>query len=191
MGGAKINPVHFFALLCDCFSLDKGKVRAPLPSTALFTGEESFATVAIGWSDEGIALEIQSEEAEIECVELFFDTRDLKTAGFNTRFCHHFLFLPEGSGREVTHFRTEDSHPLCAPELLECRVTTKKGKKSMAIFIPAECLHGYDPSQFDRLGFTYRIQRAVGSPQHFAAVSTDFQIDQHPSLWGSLQLVKK
>ncbi len=103
-----------------------------------------------------------------DSVELFFDTRDVKTSGFNTKFCHHFYFLPEAienegeaiQAGEATRFRTEDVHELCSPQLLEVK-TTKGGKEvKMDIFIPKECLHGYDPSLFERLGFTYRINRA-------------------------------
>jgi hypothetical protein len=175
-----------------------------LPSTHRLTHEELFAKVAMGWNEEGVAAHLQvsqpaseSSYPEIErgdSVELFFDTRDLKSAGFNTRFSHHFFFLPqsvEGVAKgEKTHFRTEDSHPLCDPQELYCQTQLKKNDYSMKIFIPTQCLYGYDPKQFDRLGFTYRINRHGGKPQHFAVVSQDYQIDQQPSLWGSIKLVK-
>jgi hypothetical protein len=203
-----LNPVHFFALSCDCHVLAK-KDHIPsftshaLPSTHRLTQEESFAKVAMGWHEEGLALHIQVDQSatrsfypDIErgdSVELFLDTRDLKSAGFNTRFCHHFFFLPqkveEVSAGEITHFRTEDHHPLCPPHLLHSQVQLKKDHYQMKIFIPTQCLCGYDPKQFDRLGFTYRINRAGGKPQHFAVVSQDYQIEQQPSLWGSIRLV--
>lgn len=133
-----------------------------------------------------------------DSVELFFDTRDVKTSGFNTKFCHHFYFLPEAienegeaiQAGEATRFRTEDVHELCSPQLLEVK-TTKGGKEvKMDIFIPKECLHGYDPSLFERLGFTYRINRASGSHQFFTANGEDFTIEQQPSLWASIKLIK-
>lgn len=202
-----LKPVHFFALSYDCFYLSK-KDQVPtlandaLPSTQRLTGEESFAKVAIGWNEEGLGLYIQVNQAVSEVfypdlekgdsVELFFDTRDLKSAGFNTRFCHHFFFLPQAiesiTKGEKTHFRTEDSHPLCDPQSLHCQTRLRKNDYQMKIFIPSQCLYGYDPRQFKRLGFTYRINRHRGEPQHFAVVSQDYQIDQQPSLWGSLIL---
>lgn len=204
-----LNPVHFFALSCDCLYLPH-KEQGPslmshaLPSTQRLTREEQFAKIAMGWNEEGLALFIQVNQPastsfypQIEqgdSVELFFDTRDLKSAGFNTRFCHHFFFLPqpiEGVTKgEKTHFRTEDRHPLCDPQMLYCQTQLKKNQYQMKIFIPTECLYGYDPKQFDRLGLTYRINRHQGEPQHFVVVSQDYQIDQQPSLWGSLKLVK-
>jgi hypothetical protein len=58
------------------------------------------------------------------------------------------------------------------------------------IFIPAHCLTGYDPGEFARLGFTYRINRSHGTPQHFSMVTDDYQIDQNPSGWGTLRLIQ-
>ncbi len=204
-----LNPVHFFALSCDCHALsDKDQLPSltayALPSTQRLTQENAFAKIAMGWHEEGVALQIQVNQAikhisypQIEqgdSVELFFDTRDLKSSGFNTRFCHHFFFLPQAvegiSKGEKTHFRTEDSHPLCDPQVLHCQMQAKKEGYQMKIFIPSQCLYGYDPKQFDRLGFTYRINRAGDAAQHFAVVSQDYQIEQQPSLWGSIQLVK-
>jgi hypothetical protein len=204
-----LNPVQFFALSCDCFYLSqKGQIPSlvsyTLPSTQHLTREENFAKVAIGWSEEGIAMQVQVNQPatasfypEIEkgdSVELFIDTRDLKLAGFNTRFCHHFFFLPqlvEGVAKgEKTHFRTEDKHLLCDSQILHCQTQLRHNDYLMKIFIPTQCLHGYDPRQFDRLGFTYRINRYKGEPQHFTVVSKDYQIEQQPSRWGSIKLVK-
>jgi hypothetical protein len=90
---------------------------------------------------------------------------------------------------ELTQFRTDDAHPLCAPERLELHVDNKRLGYVVKIFIPKDCLHGYDvASQFDRLGFSYRVNRADGESQHFAAASEDFKIEQYPSLWNTLKL---
>ena len=203
-----LNPVHFFALSSDCRFWPKEEGAPPiashaLPATAGLTGEEGFARIAMGWCDEGIGFQIeikgeahQSFYPDVELgdsVELFFDTRDLKSVGFNTKFCHHFFFLGLPANGvvkgEKTRFRTEDSHPLCAPDQLILSNEVKKNKYIMKIYIPSLCLYGYDPHQFDRLGFTYRINRFSGKPQHFAVVSQEFQIDQQPSLWASLKLL--
>lgn len=202
-----LTPVNFFALSADCEYL-KTKDLVPslsthaLPSTAHLCHEYSFATVAMGWHEEGLGFQIQVDQAFTKAtfpniqygdsVELMIDTRDVKTSGFNTRFCHHFFFLPEAvegcQSGEKTHFRTEDRHPLCDPQLLQCQTKLGSNHYKMKIFIPSQCLYGYDPRQFDRLGFTYRINRAGGSSQHFSVVSEEYQIDQQPSLWSSLRL---
>jgi hypothetical protein len=166
-------------------------------------GEESFAVIAMGWNAEGIECLITIESPFVKAffpditrgdsVELFFDTRDVKTSGFNTRFCHHFFFLAEPvEGRqagELTRFRTEDTHVLCDPAALKVQAKTKSRTQTLHIFIPAQCLHGYDPEQFSRLGFSYRVNRAEGFAQHFTVLSEDYQIEEQPSLWSSLRLV--
>ncbi len=202
-----LNPIHFFSISCDIYPL---KERFPslshhlLPSTESFTQEEIFAKIALGWSLGGIGLVVEVKNLPEtshypnpergDSLELFLDTRDMKSAGFNTRFCHHFFFLPQMVGGiakgEITRFRTEDQHPLCQSDDLFLEVKEKKKGYMMQIFIPASCLHGYDPLQFNRLGFTYRVNRAKGKPQHFSVVSSEYSIDQHPSLWGSLVLIQ-
>jgi len=202
-----LNPISFFSLACDChFQEHDPKKDLPkkflLPSTSDLCSEESFADVSMAWGYEGITVQVHVNQAydqsfypEVsrgDSVELFFDTRDVKTSGFNTRFCHHFFILPkaveEHQAGELTHFRTEDTHELCNPKLITVASTFKKSSYSLKIFLPVQCLVGYDPEQFDRLGFSYRINRFQGEPQHFSAVSQDYQIEQQPSLWSSVRL---
>ncbi len=204
-----LNPVQFFALSCDCSYLIQKEqmpslITHALPSTQRLTREEHFAKVALGWNEEGIAIQVQVNQPasesfypkieEGDSVELFIDTRDLKSTGFNTRFCHHFFFLPQAvegvTKGEKTHFRTEDKHSLCDPQALHCQTQLRRNHYLMKIFISTQCLYGYDSRQFDRLGFTYRINRPKGKPQHFTVVSQDYQLEQQPSLWGSIKLVK-
>ncbi len=198
-------PVDFFSLSCDLKYTKNGSLNKPhlLADTSELLAEEHFATFFLGWNEEGLFAQLHVEQAFENCtfpqfregdsLELFIDTRDLKTAGFLTRFCHHFIFLPKAveeiQAQEMTHFRTEDSHPLCEAQLLKCHSEFHAKKYELNVFIPAECLHGYDPSSFDRIGFAYRINRAQGMPQHFSVSSDHFSIEKHPSLWASLKLV--
>lgn len=211
-----LTPVNFFQLGLECRHLEYAspssfpkfpKVKIDkylLPDTSLLCGEYPFAQVAMGWNGEGVEVYVLVDQPMVkssypdiqrgDSVELFFDTRDVKTTGFNTRFCHHFFFLAESlEGRqtgEITRFRTEDVHELCDPNELKVKVQSRSESYAMQIFIPSQCLHGYDPDQFNRLGFTYRINRASGKPQHFSVISGEYQIEQQASLWSSLQLVK-
>lgn len=208
-GYIPLAPVNFFQIGADCSYLSKALNQDNfrkflLPSTAALCGEEHFAHVAIGWNAEGIEVLTHIKQkyryssypdvTRGDSVELFFDTRDVKTSGFNTRFCHHFFFLPEAIegniAGEITRFRTEDKHDLCNPQDLQVDATFKPFSYYLHIFIPSQCLHGYDPDQFDRLGFTYRINRASGPSQHFSVTSEDYQLEQQPSLWSSLRLIK-
>ncbi len=204
-----IAPIHFFRLAID---LKYGKEITrrlfgkshQLPDTSSFLGEEHFADVALAWHEDGIEVQVQVnkkfEESsypkydEGDAIELFIDTRDFKDAGFPTRFCHHFLILPQEvqgvRALELTRFRNEDSHPLCDPEAIKVETETSSREYTVRIRLPTEILHGYDPRSFDKLGLTYCIHRPKREPQHFAVSSKYVQIAQHPSLWASCKLTR-
>ncbi len=204
---APLTPVHFFAIGIDCHYF-KGK-SSQLPQLSPLTGDKQFAEVAVGWNEKGLYVDVTAKRPRTEVffpditsgdsVELFIDTRDVKNRTFNTRFCHHFFFLPQPvdtngasvQAGEITRFRTEDSHELCDPEALVLSCDQTKKGYTLHIFIPAHVLHGYDPSQFDRIGFTYRINRYDAPPQHFSLSSEDFSIEQHSSNWATMKLVKE
>lgn len=208
-----LTPVDFFQIKADCHYLEhkhhfnlneKNEKSYRLPDLSDLCDEEHFAEVALAWSLEGLELYLTvngalensfyPELTSGDSFELFVDTRDVKTSGFNTRFCHHFFFLPqkvnERLAGEITHFRTEDSHELCDPNELKVKTYPENEGYAMQIFIPASCLHGYDPDQFSRLGLTYRVNSTRGDSQHFSVTSNDYQIDQQPSLWSSIGLIR-
>lgn len=203
-----LSPVQFFGVGSDCFYLkEKAKLDRDflLPSMSDLLNEESFADVYVGWSVDKLSFLIRVKSPfqstgdgdfrKGDSVELFLDTRDLKTKGVISRFCHHFVFFPVQMqnfyGREITRFRGEDIHRLCHPEDLQVTPNLEDDDYELAIEIPATCLYGYDPLSFPRLGFTYRINRTGGAPQHFAVSSEEYAIEQHPATWGTLKLVKE
>jgi hypothetical protein len=207
-----LSPASFFQISWDCFYFDgnfsklsKQKLeKYVLPDTSQLYGEVAFAKIAMGWNREGLDVlalvqkpfhqAVYPEVTHGDSLEIMIDTRDVKTSGYNTRFCHHFFFLPEAieghQTGEITRFRTEDTHELCNPGDLKVTYQPLPKSYSMQIFIPRECLYGYDPDQFDRMGFTYRVNRWNGNPQHFSVATEDFQIEQQPSLWSSAKLRK-
>lgn len=203
-----LSPVQFFGITTDCYYFKrelKPEKLFLLPSTVDLLSEESFADVYAGWSMEKLSFFFsvkvpfqkigEGDFRKGDSIELFIDTRDLKTKSTVSRFCHHFVIFPVESqnflAREITRFRNEDMHRLCHPEDLQ--VTAELGAQSytLAVEIPSHCLHGYDPLSFSRLGFTYRINRTSGPPQHFAVSSEEYTIEQHPATWGTLRLVKE
>jgi hypothetical protein len=209
-----IAPINFMQVSGKCKKFEGTTLPSPstkkgadylLPSSSPFCDEIAFADVALGWSREGILATVIVNQAlmrtiypEIQkgdSIEFFIDTRDVKTSGYNTRFCHHFYFLPEmidgHNAGELTRFRTEDSHSHCDPSLLKVKMHKKRNSYELEIFIPSECLNGYDPNQFDRIGFTYRINRPDGPSQHFSVITEEYRhIEEQPSLWSSLRLVQ-
>lgn len=210
-----LSPINFFQISADCPYIAPAKDNAfpltssnakkfRLPNTSHLCSEEHFTDVSLGWNHNGLIAfvtvdtrfqqSVYPDVSQGDSIELFIDTRDVKTSGYNTRFCHHFFFLPEPieghQAGELTRFRTEDFHELCDPKLLKVKAQLKSNSYSIQIFIPSECLHGYDPDQFDRMGFTYRVNRSGRSPQHFSVTTDEYQLEQQPSLWSTLKLVK-
>lgn len=183
-----------------------------LPDTSSLTNEKPFGKVALTWNKEGLEVFALIEQpfqrisypdiSQGDSLEVFIDTRDVKTSGYNTRFCHHFFALavpPEEKqssesgetwqAEEISRFRNEDLHELCNPYDLKVQASFKKNNHTLQLFIPTHCLHGYDPDQVSRLGFTYRINRPDGPPQHLSVRSDDYKIEQQPSLWASVKLI--
>jgi hypothetical protein len=205
-----LAPLTFFSLShdvsrCASFELFKKKRKNySLPSTSLLLDEERFADLSLAWNEEGIMVAVVVEKPFEEAIypeferadalEFFLDTRDMKSAGFATRFCHQFLILPQAvqgvQAQELTRFRTEETHPLCDPSDIQIDSAFDKHSYEVYIMFPAHCLHGFAPSEFQRLGFTYRIHGKGRGPQHFAVSSDQFAIEQQPKLWASLALVK-
>jgi len=193
-----LQPVNFFNLELE------GRLGKEflLPDTSFLLGETPFGEIALLLQKEAIIIKAKVHKPFEESfypayekgdsLELFFDTRDLKTAGFMTRFCHHFVILPvevEGvMAREITRFRTEDVHSLCDPAEIEVKTDFASSSYSLNIYLPVSCLHGYDPLSFHRLGFTYKLNRFRGEPQHFALSSHFYNIVQHPSYWASIEI---
>ena len=200
-----ILPIDFFTVT---YGVQEGEWKKGcqkkhrLPDFSDFLYENSFVHVRMGWNQKGLMFTVEIEKPFEECffpefrkgdsVELWIDTRDLKSAGFVTRFCHHFVFLPKPieniQTKEVTTFRTEDRHELA--DLSECFVHSEFFRKSyqMEIALPSECIYGYDPVSFDRLGFAYRINGVKKEPNHFTVSSEYLHVEQHPNRWASLQL---
>src|SRR5690349_11450775 len=110
-----ISPVNFFQFNIDLHkitmeplaSLGKRlyKETYRLSDFSVLCGGPVFAEFYLGWSQEGIAAHVLVHEpfrrssypnvVRGDSIELFLDTRDVKTSGFNTRYCHHFFCLPE------------------------------------------------------------------------------------------------
>ena len=161
-----------------------------LPNLSQLNESDYYSPVYIGWSEDGLRIEVdypnQEFSQEEDRIELFIDTRDNKQGNYPTKFCHHFLIYPEQVeglfGKELTKFRGEDTHDLANPKLFQVSIREKRKQKTVEIFIPKEALSGYDPEQFNRIGFTYRVHARDEESQLFST-SPQFSIEQNPCLF--------
>ncbi|MCB1119004.1 MAG: hypothetical protein KDK65_03500 [Chlamydiia bacterium] len=208
-GFVPLTPSTFFHVNFECFWISEDQwqkeikeKRYRLPSLMSLTDEEQWASVHLGWNEKGLGLAVQvpkpfnqSEYPKIDqgdSVELFIDTRD-KSSGYCSQFCHHFFFLPVNvdgiQSGEITRFRSEETHELADGTKLPVNVDWGK-LVTLLVWIPATCLHGYDTQQFERLGMTYRINRIGSLSQHLSVVSSEYQVEQQPSMWSSVRLMR-
>ncbi len=205
-----LYPADFF-LCSESIPYAKDKAEAIkkgtkhfLPDFSCLLAEEKFSDVSLAWNEDGLmgCVSIEKpfeasffpEYTKGDCVEIFIDTRDNKEMSFASSFCHVFVFFAKETDgvfvEEVTRFRMEDTHPLCNPEDIHLEATLQKSSYKLFFSLPKEVLHGYDPLQFSRLGFAYRIHRYKGAAAYFPFSSKAFDPLQNPSLWASLTLTK-
>lgn len=187
-----INPLNFFSFEIDCYRyLNAFTSQHTLPDLSLISETSLLANISLGWSSAGLHFQIEGNQA----YEMFIciDTRNQKSTGFPTRYCHTFqLSLQPGEEpevKEVTKFRSEDRHDLCFSEDLLLKYTTKKNGSKIELHIPSNCLYGYDPQEISKMGFTYHIEDSKGNAQDFSVTSSLFHVDQVPSQWSTLKFI--
>ena len=88
-------------------------VEYRLPSLGELEGQRSFADVRAAWSEAGLAFSVRIEgkrhpswcrETKLEdsdALQVWIDTRDTHNIHRASRFCHRFIFLPAGGGRNL------------------------------------------------------------------------------------------
>ena len=180
-----------------------------LPSLAQLDESRTFADVRAAWSEAGLAFRVQVEgkrqapwcrEArpdESDGLRIWIDTRDTHGINRASRFCHQFVFLPLGSGQQMTEpsgeplliNRAKENPKPVRPGVLRVRSEKRVDGYVLEAYIPAAALTGFDPAEHPRLGFTYAvIDRELGD-QTFSC-GGEFSYQDDPSLWASLELVR-
>ncbi len=180
-----------------------------LINLAELDGHAALAEVYAAWSDAGLvfAVSVSGKKQPVWCrasrpedsdsLQVWIDTRDMHNVHRASRFCHRFLFLPSGGGRNsdeafgqslpINRAR-EPARPVAAG-LLKARSHTRPGGYRLECFVPAEAMIGFEPGEHPRLGFTYAvIDRELGE-QTFS-VGRPMPYDEDPSLWATLELVR-
>ena len=179
-----------------------------LPDLLGLEGEKPFAELLMAWNDDGLyfAVSVAGKKSftidpknywQGDCLELWIDTRDVKDAHTANRFCHHFFFLPGGSGRDgrkpigrqTAIDRAREQAPPCPEE--EIAVGLKRLKRSyrLEISLPAAGLHGFEPREFDRLGFNYVLHDCDRGTQSWTA-GRNPPLLHDPGTWGTVLLAE-
>jgi hypothetical protein len=195
---------EFNCLKCshhDAGPLDKKYLLPDIGHT--LWNETPFAKVYIGYNDQGLFFHFDVQEPidavffpdyeKGDAIELFIDTRNNKQARTTHRFCHHFCILPEPfesvQAKEITCFRSDDSHPLANPDDIKVRIKQSSKGYTAYIMLPSNVLFGFAPQDTHAIGFCYRILRTGKDPQHFALSSFHYRIEKYPYMWPTLHFM--
>jgi hypothetical protein len=179
-----------------------------LPSLHELEGARTLADVRAAWSDAGIFLLVRvdgkkqppwcrdSRLDESDGLQVWIDTRDTHNVHRASRFCHRFAFLPTGGGprrdqpvadQMLINRAREHARPV-RPNQLKVHVRNHSDGYSLAVFIPAAALTGFEPADHPKLGFTYALIDRERGIQSFSS-GAELPFDEDPSLWGTLELV--
>ena len=213
-----IAPTFLFRFSVPCRSTNKEwsvteglelTAKYAIPSFQSELGErQPFADLRVAWSEHGIVFNLQvrgkkqspwcreSRLDESDGLRLWIDTRDTHNVHRASRFCHQFVFLPQGEGAKLENpvaellniARAKDNPKQPTRGALQVRSEKRVDGYLLQGFVPATAITGYDPSEHPKLGFYYAItDRELG--WQTLSLGSEYPFQSDPSLWGTLELV--
>ena len=177
-----------------------------LPELMSIERKDTYAEVFLGWSDEGLylgfdvkgaaGLEVQPKRPlKGDGVQVWIDTRDVRNVHRASRYCHHFYFLAVG-GRDdrpvagqMRIRRARAQGKPCDPQMITVRSKVGKRGYRLSAHLPSEILTGFDPTDSNRIGFTYLIRDTRLGRQYWTA-DEPLPVAYDPSLWGTVTLIE-
>lgn len=180
-----------------------------LPKLAELESSRNYAEVRCAWSEEGVAFSCRvegkkqlpwcrdSRPDESDGLRVWIDTRDTHNIHRASRFCHQFIFMPSGSGRNLDEpygeqlfiSRARENPKPVRSNLLKVRRDKRPDGYVIDCLVTPQALTGWDPVENPKLGFTYAvIDREIGT-QTFSC-GPEFPYHEDPSLWATLELAR-
>jgi len=181
-----------------------------LPHFGRFEDQRNYADIRCAWNEQGLFFDVQvqtktqstwcraSQILESDCVMIWIDTRSTQSIHRASRFCHWFLFMPEGGGPDdkspmatMLKINRAKEDPKTFQMFRPCidAQSTHDGYR-MTFFITEKCLTGWDNGEHRQIGFNYLIKDRELDNQSLA-VGDDFPIYSDPSLWHVMELNKQ
>ena len=213
-----IDPTFLFRFSVPCYyaSSPRGNGQFELgpeyrlPSLSELDGRPQFADFRLGWNEDGLVIRLcvkgksqspwcrQNRMEDSDGLQVWLDTR----AGVNVhragRYSHRFGFLPCGGGQGfqmpvadqmLIHRARENAEPV-RPGQLKLHRSLEPDGYILSCRLPAAALTGYDPAQYERIGFTYAVvDRELG--WQTMTVGPELPFTEDPSLWATLELVRE
>ncbi|MCO6455056.1 MAG: hypothetical protein J5I93_07125 [Pirellulaceae bacterium] len=180
-----------------------------LPSFRELEGSRVFADLRAAWNEDGLlwTLRVVGKQQPIWCratrvedsdgLHIWLDTRDTHNVHRASRFCHHLAFMPAGAGRAglsplatLLPINRAREHPKpIHPHQLRVASQPLRDGYLLQAHVAAAALTGFDVAEHPRLGFSYAIvDRELG--WQTLSLGPEFPIQEDPSLWGTLELVR-
>jgi len=206
------NLLFRYRIQCNRYDSDeKAPVELPtsakIPEFSSVEGEKPFAQLAASWCPEGMYfwLKVKGKKQSLWCrktqlldsdgLQIWIDTRNTHNVHRATRFCHWFLFLPEGDGGDqkrpiatMLKINRAKEHSPCINRMpIGVKSGVFKNGYSLAVFIPGSTINGWDSNDHRSIGFNYIVMdRELGVQS--LGVGLEFPVAEDPSLWSTLQL---
>ena len=166
-----------------------------------------YATLRAAWSETGMYfwIKVEGKKQSLWCkrtqllesdgLQLWIDTRDTHNLHRATKFCHWFLFLPQGDGHDEKQpiatmlkiNRAREHSPSINQAKMEIACKSTKGGYTLSTFIPGAVLNGWNPNEHKQIGFSYSVYDREMGLQHLS-VGSEYPVTEDPSLWHTLEL---
>jgi hypothetical protein len=178
-----------------------------LPDLGALQEQSRFAALRMAWSAGGIGFRVDVRgkrdkplcraaiPEESDGLQVWIDTRNTQSIHRASRFCHHFCALPAGEGRrgdawavQLPIARAREEAPLARPGQLPVRADLQRDGYILELWLPADCLTGFGPESYPRLGF-YVLVRDSELGEQYLTVGREFPFASDPSLWSTAELV--
>ena len=211
-----IAPSFLFRFSVPCLVKDsiwsKDELELPdthrIPNFGELDGRAAFADVRLGWSAEGIAfsMRVVGKKQSVWCrdsriddsdgISILVDSRDTHNIHRASRFCHRFVFMPQGGGKKsltpvaklINLARSKENPKPIQEGLLKIRAEKRIDGYILRGAIPGSAITGWDPVEHVRLGFNYVLSDRELGCQVFSG-DVEMPVMSDPSLWGTLELV--
>ena len=211
-----LAPTFLFRFSVPCYRVDtlfsKKEMELParniMPSFGELEDRPVFSDFRLGWNPDGFALSLRvmgkktsawcrtTRMEDSDGLRIWFDTRDTGNIHRASRFCHEFMLMPEGGGKEgkkpfgglIEIQRAKENPKAVAPEQITIHAEKRIDGYLLRAGIPTSALTGFDPTEQQFLGFTYAIMDRELGWQTFT-ISNEFPFTSDPTLWGRLELV--
>lgn len=178
-----------------------------LPFFGELDGDQAFATVQVGWNEDGIGVAVdvlgktnplrpnKSMPTEADGLQVWIDTRNTQNIHRASRFCHHFCLVAADSdgpdaepyGQQLQIARAREAANMANSDDIMVRVEERDHSYRLEAWLHAEVLTGFDPEANPALGFYYQVRDAQLGDQ-FLTVDRDFPYASDPSTWSTLEL---